>query len=95
MRFPGVIGMRKKETLLRQNEPMTQRLTAERIIDRLIPATEEQIYQLTDVLHRAQNRPPEGLADDSIDGAAWTSLQDLIRALTDVREAIADFKRIR
>jgi len=40
----------------------------------------DNIAQLSEVLAEAQNRPPHGRSDGSLDGVTWTTLTDLVDA---------------
>lgn len=74
---------------------MTQRIKAERLIDKIVLPDTELIRQLRDVLGASQNGPPHGEADDSIDEKAWQRLKCIIDASTLLVESVNHFRRIR
>lgn len=74
---------------------MTDRGRAEDLVGRF-PVPEEQLLRkLEDVLGKAQNSPPLGAADGTIDEESWYALRAYINALRELRRARKAFMRIR
>lgn len=72
---------------------MSQRKRAEQILEKLRLPTDDELRALDLALGDAQNQPPLGEADGSINEQAWYALRDAIEALQKIRPAIETFKR--
>jgi hypothetical protein len=64
---------------------MTQREQAMRIIGTIrniyVDGLDSQIEKLHELVRKAQNGPPDGEADGSLDDENWTRLRDVCNAL--------------
>ena len=72
---------------------MTQRLATENILSSIQFPTVEQLRRLESLLGEAQSRPPRGIADGSINEAAWGALRDIIEGFEQARDAAKTFRR--
>ena len=72
---------------------MTQRLEAERILTKLRLLSVDDLNSLQEILARAQNEPPHGHADGSINEEAWLGLHCIVGNLRDTLKNLDLFKR--
>ena len=73
-------------------KPMTQRIRAEHIMGQISLPTEQQLDTLEEICAEAQNAPPAGGRDGSINQEAWTALSEYITALRVARIRRKTFK---
>jgi len=64
---------------------MTQRTRAENIITKRELPPEKDMDDLQDIVGEAQNGPPQGSADGSINENAWYALRDHVDAVRSAR----------
>lgn len=72
---------------------MTQRIEAELLLEKISLPTEKELAKLQAVLEKAQNPPPQGAADGSINKGAWEALKTFIDCMGEARIAKKDFGR--
>jgi hypothetical protein len=85
IRRPRQVGELLRSPYLTQ----LQRATAarQRLLD-LFPQIAEAKEELQRVVDEAQNRPPEGLADGTIDEVRWKQLSSVVRGVNNLLVAL-------
>jgi hypothetical protein len=73
---------------------MSQRLDAERLLERIQVPSEGLVRDLEDILGRAQNRPPLGEADGTINDKAWYALREIVKSCRTLQQSRESFLRL-
>jgi hypothetical protein len=73
---------------------MSQRLDAERLLERIQVPSEGLVRDLEDVLERALNGPPLGEADGSISKEAWMALREIVKCCRTLQQSRESFLRL-